>query len=165
MAGFTEGLEVFVIHDQGGEGHTLLFLPYSNNDELQRERKAPVGYTVPKKMRLARNLAPHTYKFSRIRCVGVFDEVTAGTNNADALGGSRSAWAPVIHGRDFRGTQIDARAWRRQDKSPCSIAGGVTGSIPSEIVRGSFNGIYSPFFKKPLLGREGEGGHGRSTKR
>ena len=96
----------------------LLVLPDLNNDALQR-----------------------------IYCVSVFDEATAGINKGDVLGGSRSAWTPVLHGRG-------------------SITGGeyacdsVTVPIPSASVHVSFNGTYSPFFDQSLRGREEEGIHG-----
>ncbi|MDX2030718.1 MAG: hypothetical protein SF339_08615 [Blastocatellia bacterium] len=66
--------------------------------------------------------------------------------------GNRSPWSPVPHGRDFRGTQIDAWAWRLQGSGPGSITGGenayggVIGPIPSEIVWAGFHGTYSPLF-------------------
>lgn len=260
---FTGGFEEFVIEDEAGEGHTLLFLPDRNNDALQRERKAPVFYYIPEKVRLARNAATNDYKFRHIHFVGVFDESTVGidkgetaggvlsltttsrfpatvlkqaqtqiverfqgrndkywglrgnlppdiriapitsnqtaisslapdasgaTPNIDAGGGgaanpgggnaqpgqpagggepgapegprsrnfaqigTRSPWAPVPHGRDFRGAQLDAWAWRIQGSGPGSITGGenayggVIGPIPSEIVWAGFHGTYSPLF-------------------
>ncbi|MEO8013313.1 MAG: hypothetical protein ABI642_04140 [Polaromonas sp.] len=259
---FAGGFEEFVIQDEAGEGHTLLFLPDRNNDALQRERKAPVFYYIPEKVRLARNAANNDFKFRHIHFVGVFDESIAGidkgetsggvlsltttsrfppsvlkqaeaqilerfsgrndkywglrtrvapqiriapiTSNqtaisslapdasgatpgigADAGGGggnggggvanpvpgggepgapegprsrdfmqlgSRSAWAPVPHGRNFRGAQLDAWAWRIQGSGPGSITGGenayggVIGPIPSEIVWAGFHGTYSPLF-------------------
>ena len=66
--------------------------------------------------------------------------------------GSRSAWSPVAHGRDFRGTQLDPWAWRLQGNGPGSVTGGenayggVIGPIPSEIVWAGFHGTYSPLF-------------------
>jgi hypothetical protein len=266
---FTGGFEEFVIQDEAGEGHTLLFLPDRNNDSLQRERKAPVFYYIPEKVRLARNAANNDYKFRHIHFVGVFDESTAGIDKGETSGGvlsltttsrfpaavlkqaeaqvlerfsgrndkywglrtrvapqiriapitsnqtaisslapdasgatpgatagagsgaaaipgpeatpgpaattepagagsagnpdaprsrdfanlgSRSAWEPVPHGRDFRGTQLDAWAWRMQGNGPGSITGGenayggVIGPIPSEIVWAGFHGTYSPLF-------------------
>jgi len=254
---FTGGFEEFVIQDEAGEGHTLLFLPDRNNDALQRERKPPVFYYIPEKVRLARNAATNDFKFRQIHFVGVFDESVAGidkgetsggvlsltttsrfppsvlkqaeaqilerfsgrndkywglrtqtapqiriapiTSNqtaisslapdasgatpnigADAGGGggavvnpapggepgmpegprsrdfmqlgTRSAWAPVSHGRNFRGAQLDAWAWRLQGSGPGSITGGenayggVIGPIPSEIVWAGFHGTYSPLF-------------------
>ena len=262
---FTGGFEEFVIEDEAGEGHTLLFLPDRNNEALQRERKAPVFYYIPEKVRLARNAATNDFKFRHIHFVGVFDESTVGidkgetaggvlsltttsrfpptvlkqaqaqivqrfsgrndkywglrgtlppdiriapitsnqtaisslapdasgaTPNIDAGGGAanpgggnaqpgepgqpagggepgapegprsrnfaqlgnRSPWAPVPHGRDFRGTQLDAWAWRIQGSGPGSITGGenayggVIGPIPSEIVWAGFHGTYSPLF-------------------
>lgn len=252
---YAGGFEEFVIEDENGEGHTLLFLPDRNNDALQRERKPPVFYYIPEKVRLARNAANNDYKFRHIHFVGVFDETTAGIEKGETSGGvlsltttsrfpasvlkqaeaqilerfsgrndkywglrtrvapqiriapitsnqtaisslapdasgatpnvggggvtpapnpgagggvpanpegprsrnfmhfgSRSAWAPVPHGRDFRGAQIDAWAWRMQGSGPGSITGGenayggVIGPIPSEIVWAGFHGTYSPLF-------------------
>ena len=258
---FTGGFEEFVIEDEAGEGHTLLFLPDRNNDALQRERKAPVFYYIPEKVRLARNAANNDFKFRHIHFVGIFDESTAGIDKGETSGGvlsltttsrfppsvlkqaeaqilerfsgrndkywglrtriapqiriapitanqtaisslapdssgatpnlgtdtggggapnpganpapggggepgvpdgprsrdfmqlgSRSAWAPVPHGRDFRATQLDAWAWRIQGSGPGSITGGenayggVIGPIPSEIVWAGFHGTYSPLF-------------------
>ena len=260
---FAGGFEEFVIQDEAGEGHTLLFLPDRNNDALQRERKAPVFYYIPEKVRLARNAATNDFKFRHIHFVGVFDESTAGIEKGETSGGvlsltttsrfppsvlkqaetqilerfsgrndkywglrtrvapqiriapitsnqtaisslapdasgatpniggdaggggaanpggggtptpagggepgtpegprsrdfmqlgNRSAWAPVPHGREFRGTQLDAWAWRIQGSGPGSITGGenayggVIGPIPSEIVWAGFHGTYSPLF-------------------
>ena len=248
---FTGGFEEFVVTDENGEGHTLLFLPDRNNDALQRERKAPLFYYIPEKVRLARNANNNDYKFRHIHFVGVFDETTAGIESGETAGGvlaltttsrytatvlkqaenqildrfsgrndkywgvrtrvapqiriapinanqtaisslapdssggtpglsatpvsggeavqpaspegprsreavlygSRSPWAPVPHGRQFfRGTQIDAWAWRMQGNGPGSITGGenayggVIGPIPSEIVWAGFHGTYSPLF-------------------
>ena len=255
---FAGGFEEFVIQDEAGEGHTLLFLPDRNNDALQRERKPPVFYYIPEKVRLARNAANNDFKFRHIHFVGVFDESTAGIDKGETSGGvlsltttsrfppsvlkqaetqilerfsgrndkywglrtriapqiriapitanqtaisslapdasgatpgigssaggavpaanpapagggepgvpegprsrefmqlgSRSAWEPVPHGRDFRGTQLDAWAWRIQGSGPGSITGGenayggVIGPIPSEIVWAGFHGTYSPLF-------------------
>jgi hypothetical protein len=261
---FTGGFEEFVIQDEAGEGHTLLFLPDRNNDALQRERKAPVFYYIPEKVRLARNAATNDFKFRHIHFVGVFDESTAGIDKGETSGGvlsltttsrftpsvlkqaesqilerfsgrndkywglrtrvapqiriapitanqtvisslapdasgatpnagtggggggtttpggnpapapaggggepgvpegprsrdfmqlgTRSPWAPVPHGREFRGTQLDAWAWRIQGSGPGSITGGenayggVIGPIPSEIVWAGFHGTYSPLF-------------------
>ncbi|MFZ3139605.1 hypothetical protein [Polaromonas sp.] len=251
---YAGGFEEFVIQDEAGEGHTLLFLPDRNNDALQRERKAPVFYYIPEKVRLARNAATNDFKFRHIHFVGVFDESTAGIEKGETSGGvlsltttsrfppsvlkqaeaqilerfsgrndkywglrsntppqiriapitanqtvisslapdasgatpniggdagggnpaptdggepgvpegprsrdfmqlgSRSAWAPVPHGREFRGTQLDAWAWRIQGSGPGSITGGenayggVIGPIPSEIVWAGFHGTYSPLF-------------------
>jgi hypothetical protein len=75
---FTGGFEEFVIQNEQGEGHTLLFLPDRNNDALQSERKAPVFYYIPEKVRLARNADNNDFKFRHIHFVGVFDETTAG---------------------------------------------------------------------------------------
>lgn len=258
---FAGGFEEFVIQDEAGEGHTLLFLPDRNNDALQRERKPPVFYYIPEKVRLARNAANNDFKFRHIHFVGVFDESTAGIEKGETSGGvlsltttsrfppsvlkqaenqilerfsgrndkywgirtrvapqiriapitsnqtaisslapdasgatpslgigsgtggasspgvapapagggepgvpegprsrdfmqlgSRSPWAPVPHGREFRGTQLDAWAWRIQGSGPGSITGGenayggVIGPIPSEIVWAGFHGTYSPLF-------------------
>ncbi|MCI0591577.1 MAG: hypothetical protein L0Y67_08300 [Gammaproteobacteria bacterium] len=257
---FTGGFEEFVLQDERGEGHTLLFLPDRNNEALQRERKAPVFYYIPEKVRLARNAENNDFKFRHIHFVGVFDETTAGIEKGETSGGvlsltttsrfppavlkqaesqilekfsgrndkywglrtriapqiriapinanqtaisslapdasgatpgmgtgsaapagggatpggqpagpqpaapdgprsrdaaqlgNRSPWAPVQHGRDFRGTQIDAWAWRLQGSGPGSITGGenayggVIGPIPSEIVWAGFHGTYSPLF-------------------
>lgn len=253
---YTGGFEEFIIEDENGEGHTLLFLPDRNNDALQRERKPPVFYYIPEKVRLARNAANNDYKFRHIHFVGVFDETTAGIEKGETSGGvlsltttsrfpatvlkqaeaqilerfsgrndkywglrtrvapqiriapitsnqtaisslapdasgatpnvgggggvtpapnpgagggepampegprsrdfmhfgSRSAWAPVPHGRGFRGAQLDAWAWRLQGSGPGSITGGenayggVIGPIPSEIVWAGFHGTYSPLF-------------------
>lgn len=262
---YAGGFEEFVIQDEAGEGHTLLFLPDRNNDALQRERKPPVFYYIPEKVRLARNAANNDFKFRHIHFVGVFDESTAGIDKGETSGGvlsltttsrfppsvlkqaeaqilerfsgrndkywglrtrvapqiriapitanqtaisslapdasgatpgvggamggalpgpgaspapagggepgapgapegprsrefmqlgssSRSAWAPVPHGRGFRGTQLDAWAWRIQGSGPGSITGGenayggVIGPIPSEIVWAGFHGTYSPLF-------------------
>jgi hypothetical protein len=258
---FAGGFEEFVIQDEAGEGHTLLFLPDRNNDALQRERKPPVFYYIPERVRLARNAANNDFKFRHIHFVGVFDESTAGIEKGETSGGvlsltttsrfppsvlkqaenqilerfsgrndkywgirtrvapqiriapitsnqtaisslapdasgatpslgigagaggasspgaapapagggepgvpegprsrefmqlgSRSPWAPVPHGREFRGTQLDAWAWRIQGSGPGSITGGenayggVIGPIPSEIVWAGFHGTYSPLF-------------------
>lgn len=153
------------------EGHMLLVLPDRNIDALSRERRAPVSYDIQEGLRLARNPVHNAYEFWRTPFVGDFDEATARINKGNALPGSRSAWAAVPCGRDCRGAQIDAWAWRRQGKEPGSITGGeyacgsVTVLIPSASVRTSFNGTYSLFFEKPLWRREKEGIHGRSTKR
>jgi hypothetical protein len=257
---FTGGFEEFVIQNEQGEGHTLLFLPDRNNDALQSERKAPVFYYIPEKVRLARNADNNDFKFRHIHFVGVFDETTAGIEKGETSGGvlsltttsrfppavlkqaesqilekfsgrndkywglrtriapqiriapitanqtaisslapdasgatpglgavpaapagggainggqpaspqpaapdeprsrdaaqfgTRSLWAPVQHGREFRGTQIDAWAWRLQGSGPGSITGGenayggIIGPIPSEIVWAGFHGTYSPLF-------------------
>jgi hypothetical protein len=253
---FTGGFEEFVIQDESGEGHTLLFLPDRQNEALQRERKAPVFYYIPEQVRLARNPANNDFKFRHIHFVGVFDETTVGIEKGETSGGvlaltttsrfpatvlkqaeaqilerfsgrndrywgiqsrvapqiriapitanqtaisslapdasgatpniggggavpapapvpagpggepapdgprsrdfrqlgTRSAWAPVPHGRDFRGTQIDAWAWRLAGSGPGSITGGenayggLIGPIPSEIVWAGFHGTYSPLF-------------------
>ena len=255
---FAGGFEEFVIQDEAGEGHTLLFLPDRNNDALQRERKPPVFYYIPEKVRLARNAANNDFKFRHIHFVGVFDESIAGIDKGETSGGvlsltttsrfppsvlkqaetqilerfsgrndkywglrtrvapqiriapitsnqtaisslapdssgatpgigtdaggggvanptpgggggepgtpegprsrdfmqlgARSAWAPVPHGRSFRGAQLDAWAWRIQGSGPGSITGGenayggVIGPIPSEIVWAGFHGTYSPLF-------------------
>ena len=84
---FTGGFEEFVIQDEAGEGHTLLFLPDRNNDALQRERKAPVFYYIPEKVRLARNAATNDFLFRHIHFVGVFDETTAGIDKGETSGG------------------------------------------------------------------------------
>jgi len=79
--------------------------------------------------------------------------VPDGPRSRDAVVlGSRSPWSTVPHGRDFRGTQIDAWAWRIQGSGPGSITGGenayggIIGPIPSEIVWAGFHGTYSPLF-------------------
>ena len=74
---FTGGFEEFVIQDEVGEGPVLLFLPPGNNDALQCERKAPVCYSIPERLRLTRNTAHNAYKFRRIHFIGGFDETTA----------------------------------------------------------------------------------------
>lgn len=84
---FTGGFEEFVLQDERGEGHTLLFLPDRNNDALQRERKAPVFYYIPEKVRLARNAETNDYKFRHIHFVGVFDETVAGIEKGETSGG------------------------------------------------------------------------------
>lgn len=83
-AGFIGSLEVFVIQDEAGEGHMLLFLPDRNNDASQRERKVLVCYNIQERLRLARNAAHHAYEFRCIHFVGVFDKTTAGINKGDA---------------------------------------------------------------------------------
>lgn len=242
---FTGGFEEFVITDEKGEGHTLLFLPDRNNDALQREGKAPLFYYIPEKVRLARNPNTNDFKFRHIHFVGVFDETTAGISRGETSGGvlaltttsrfpasvlkqaeaqildrfsgrndkywglrtriapqiriapinanqtaisslapdssgatpgidmggamqpglpegprsrdavvygHRSPWTPVVHGRGFRGAEIDAWAWRLQGSGPGSITGGenayggLIGPIPSEIVWTGFHGTYSPLF-------------------
>ena len=82
----TGGFEEFAIKDEVGEGPALLFLPPGNNDALQCERKAPVCYSIPERLRLARNPAHNAYKFRRIHFIGGFDETTASPLGSEVEG-------------------------------------------------------------------------------
>ena len=83
---FPGGFEEFVIQDEVGEGPALLFLPPGNNDALLCERKAPVCYSIPERLRFTRNTAHNAYKFRRIHFVGVFDETTASPLESEVEG-------------------------------------------------------------------------------
>ncbi|WP_243466475.1 hypothetical protein [Methanosarcina mazei] len=71
---FTGGFEEFVVNGESGEQYTILYLPDRNNDQLQREGKAPVYYWVPGQVRLARFGDTGDFKFRHIHFVGVMDE-------------------------------------------------------------------------------------------
>nr|WP_052739270.1 hypothetical protein [Methanosarcina mazei] len=73
---FTGGFEEFVVNGESGEQYTILYLPDRNNDQLQREGKAPVYYWVPGQVRLARFGDTGDFKFRHIHFVGVMDEQT-----------------------------------------------------------------------------------------
>ncbi|MGB9927610.1 MAG: hypothetical protein ACPK85_04325 [Methanosarcina sp.] len=73
---FTGGFEEFVINGESGEQYTILYLPDRNNDQLQREGKAPVYYWVPGQVRMARFGDAGDFKFRHIHFVGVLDEQT-----------------------------------------------------------------------------------------
>jgi hypothetical protein len=70
----TGGFEEFVVNDETGQQYTILYLPDRNNDQLQREGKAPVYYWVPGQVRLARFGDTGDYKFRHIHFVGALDE-------------------------------------------------------------------------------------------
>lgn len=73
---FTGGFEEYVVMDESGEEYTILYLPDLNNDQLQKEGKAPVYYWVPGGVRLARKGDTGHLKFLHMHFVGVLDEDT-----------------------------------------------------------------------------------------
>jgi hypothetical protein len=84
---FTGGFEEYVINDEAGEEYSIAYLPDRNNDELQRERKSPVFYYLPEKVRLARKGDRGDYLFRHVHFVGVFDESSIGIENGEVQGG------------------------------------------------------------------------------
>lgn len=72
---YVGGFEEVVI-DEDGQQYILKFLPDLNNDQLQREGKAPYYYYLPGSVRIARNGDKGDYKFRHIHFVGVLDETT-----------------------------------------------------------------------------------------
>lgn len=72
---YVGGFEEVVI-DEDGQQYIFKFLPDLNNDQLQREGKAPCYYYLPGSVRIARNGDKGDYKFRHIHFVGVLDETT-----------------------------------------------------------------------------------------
>lgn len=69
-------------------GYPLLFLPDANNDQLQREGKAPVYHWLPNSVRLAQKPDGY-YKFSFLQFAGIRDEEThVGVSGHDEVVGA-----------------------------------------------------------------------------